>query len=220
MKRLITGLALASFALLFVFWTNTYVFCLGLFFILVFSIYELQKIKIKKNFYIWIIFFLILLNIFLVYPISQYFDRSLFFTALVISVLTDVSAFVFGNLMGKRYIFPNISPNKTLEGTLSGIVIPGILLLLFTLTLSEYQFLYSFLELSPMIDSWGIAYTFLALMFCSLMSIAGDLIASKAKRTIAIKDFGNLLPGHGGILDRIDSHLVCIPIFFFLNSLI
>ena len=71
-----------------------------------------------------------------------------------------------------------------------------------------------------MIDSWGIAYTFLALMFCSLMSIAGDLIASKAKRTIAIKDFGNLLPGHGGILDRIDSHLVCIPIFFFLNSLI
>ena len=52
------------------------------------------------------------------------------------------------------------------------------------------------------------------------MSIAGDLIASKAKRTIAIKDFGNLLPGHGGILDRIDSHLVCIPIFFFLNSLI
>ncbi|GIS22202.1 MAG: hypothetical protein CM15mP123_01040 [Gammaproteobacteria bacterium] len=65
MKRLITGLALASFALLFVFWTNTYVFCLGLFLILVFSIYELQKIKIKKEFYLWIIFFLILLNILL-----------------------------------------------------------------------------------------------------------------------------------------------------------
>ena len=214
MKRLITGLALASFALLFVFWTNTYVFCLGLLLILVFSIYELQKIKIKKNIYLWIIFFLILLNILLIYPISQYFDRSLFFTALVISVLTDVSAFVFGNLMGKRFIFPNISPNKTLEGTLSGIFVPSILLCFSHLLYLNINF-YSFLELSPMIDSWGIANTFLALVFCSLMSIAGDLFASKAKRTIAIKDFGNLLPGHGGILDRIDSHLVCIPIFFF-----
>ena len=217
MIRWISGIALGFLFLAYILLSPSFFFKFGLIIIFGTSIYELIKLRVF-SLQSLLAFFLIVTAILCLY--SYDLERSLILVAVMISVVTDAFAFFTGKVLGRNKIFPIISPNKTLEGTLSGVFVPSILLLLFTLTLSEYQFLYSCLELSHMIDSWGIANTFLALVFCSLMSIAGDLFASKAKRTIAIKDFGNLLPGHGGILDRIDSHLVCIPIFFFLNSLI
>ena len=132
---------------------------------------------------------------------------------------------VFGKLLGRRFIYPSISPNKTLEGTLLGLMIPSFLFLFLGYLFIEQEISGSevfleFLVISQFIDSFGYLITFFIILISSLASISGDLLASKSKRLMGIKDFGNLLPGHGGILDRIDSHIMCIPVFFIFYSLI
>ena len=132
---------------------------------------------------------------------------------------------VFGKLLGKRFIYPSISPNKTLEGTLLGLLIPSFLFLLLGYLFIDQEilgaeFFIEFLVISQFIESFGYLITFFIILISSLASISGDLLASKSKRLMGIKDFGNLLPGHGGVLDRIDSHIICIPVFFIFYSLI
>jgi phosphatidate cytidylyltransferase len=225
MKRIITGLILGLFVLFFVFFTSDTLFQIILVGILGYSLFELFKIKGKKNLYVWIIFILVLINLYLIFPITNSSGRSFFFTALLISVFTDIFALVFGKLLGKRYIFPSISPNKTLEGTLLGLMIPSFLFLFLGYLfieqeISGLEFFSEFLVISQFIDSFGYLITFFIILISCLASISGDLLASKSKRLMGIKDFGNLLPGHGGILDRIDSHIICIPVFFIFYSFI
>ena len=225
MKRIITGLILGLFVLFFVFFTSDTLFQIILAGILGYSLFELFKIKEKKSIYAWIIFILVLINMSLIFPIANSSGRSFFFTALLISVLTDIFALVFGKLFGKRFIYPSISPNKTLEGTLLGLVIPSFIFLFLGYLFIEYEISGSevfseFLVISLFIDSFGYLITFFIILISSLASISGDLLASKSKRLMGIKDFGNLLPGHGGILDRIDSHIICIPVFFIFYSFI
>ena len=225
MKRIITGLILGLFVIFFVFFTSDTLFQIILAGILGYSLFELFKIKGKKSIYVWIVFILVLINMFLIFPIASSSGRSFFFTALLISVFTDIFALVFGKLLGKRFIFPSISPNKTLEGTLLGLMIPSFLFLFLgymfiELKISGSEVFSEFLVISQFIDSTGYLVTFFIILISSLASISGDLLASKSKRLIGIKDFGNLLPGHGGILDRIDSHIICIPVFFIFYNLI
>ena len=225
MKRALTGLILGLFVLFFVFLVNDTLFQIILVGILGYSLLELFKIKRKRSIFDWIIFIMILVNISLIFPIVNSFGRSFFFTALLISVLTDIFALVFGKLLGKRFIYPSVSPNKTLEGTLLGLVTPSFLFLLsgyffIELEITGSEFFSEFLVITLFIDSFGYLITFFMILISSLASVSGDLIASKSKRLMGIKDFGNLLPGHGGILDRIDSHLICIPVFFIFYSLI
>ena len=225
MIRIITGLILGLFALFFVFLTSDTLFQIILAGILGYSLFELFNIKEKKNIYVWIIFILVLINLCLIFPITNSSGRSFFFTALLISAFTDIFALVFGKLLGRRFIYPSISPNKTLEGTLLGLMIPSFLFLFLGYLFIEQKISGSevfseFLVISQSIDSFGYLITFFILLISSLASIFGDLLASKSKRLMGIKDFGNLLPGHGGILDRIDSHIMCIPVFFIFFSLI
>ena len=225
MKRIITGLILGLFVLFFVFFTSDTLFRIILAGILGYSLFELFKLKGKKSIHVWIVFILVLVNMFLIFPIANSSGRSFFFTALLVSVFTDIFALVFGKLLGKRFIFPSISPNKTLEGTLSGLLIPSFLFLflgyLFVeLKISGSEVFSEFLVITQFIDSIGYLMTFFIILVSSLASISGDLLASKSKRLMGIKDFGNLLPGHGGSRDRIDSHIFCIPVFFIFYSLI
>ena len=225
MKRITTGMILGLFVLFLVFFTNDILFQIILAGILGYSLFELFKIKVKKNIFVWMIFIFVLINMFLIFPIANSSGRSFFFTALLISVFTDIFALIFGKLLGRRYIYPSISPNKTLEGTFLGLVTPSFLFLLLGYLFFDKEILGSevfseFLVISQFIEAFGYLMTFFIILISSLASISGDLLASKSKRLMGIKDFGNLLPGHGGVLDRIDSHIICIPVFFTFYSLI
>ena len=222
MKRIITGLALGISALCFVFLSSNFIFQLGLYSLLIISSFELLSQKNKNNIFVWIIFTMVLVNILLVKVITDDFSRSFFFTVLLISVLTDIIALVFGKMIGRIKIVPTISPNKTLEGFISGLFLPAILLITLSFFVLENNMFNSnifsqYLYLDSLIFEWGYFSSLIILILCSLASIFGDLVASKAKRLMNVKDFSNLLPGHGGILDRIDSHLFCIPIFISFN---
>jgi len=124
--------------------------------------------------------------------------------------ISDVFAYFTGSLIGKHKIVPHISPKKTLEGCIGGAVgCAGVMVLFFWLFKDKF--------ISP---SMGIA-AYLALaaavgFILSIVSQLGDWMASAIKRWAGIKDFGKILPGHGGLLDRFDSAFFTLPVAFAL----
>ena len=114
--------------------------------------------------------------------------------------INDVAAYFVGKAFGTHKLAPTISPGKTVEGGLGGMICSVILMSLFAL-------LYSRWAEAAMQYGWLILYLFLA----SVIGQFGDLAMSTIKRTVGIKDFGKILPGHGGILDRFDSFLFVAP---------
>ncbi|MAE93333.1 MAG: hypothetical protein CL910_01595 [Deltaproteobacteria bacterium] len=131
----------------------------------------------------------------------------LFFTIVVV-IGGDVGAYFAGRAYGKRKLAPRISPNKTVEGAL-GAVAAGIF---FGLGLKAF-----FDAQAPHLSS-GFGYGF-GLVLCVVLSIVGllgDLVESLLKRDAKVKDSGGLLPGMGGVLDRIDSNLLAIPVMYYL----
>ncbi|MEK4756667.1 phosphatidate cytidylyltransferase [Macrococcus sp. FSL W8-0367] len=117
--------------------------------------------------------------------------------ALLIVWVTDTGAYIFGRLFGKNKLWPEISPNKTIEGFVGGILSSTIIAIIFSI---NYDMPLSILPL--------ILVTWLFSMFGQL----GDLVESALKRHFDVKDSGNLLPGHGGILDRFDSFIFVLPL--------
>lgn len=118
---------------------------------------------------------------------------------------SDSFAYFFGRLFGKHKMAPKISPKKTWEGFLGGVLCTLIL---------------GFFVENKMPDMRGnwIFVGFLVSIFAPL----GDLVESQLKRTFGVKDSGNIIPGHGGILDRLDSFIICAPIvylYFILDKL-
>ncbi|MFX3674072.1 MAG: phosphatidate cytidylyltransferase [Paenisporosarcina sp.] len=122
--------------------------------------------------------------------------------ALGIIWTTDSGAYFTGKKFGKKKLWPDISPNKTVEGFIGGIVTAIVFALLFQL-ISPFSI--SFVAL--------IIVTIIASVFGQM----GDLVESALKRQYQVKDSGNLLPGHGGILDRFDSLLFVLPLLHFLH---
>lgn len=122
------------------------------------------------------------------------------------AMFTDVFAYFVGTLMGKHPLAPTISPKKTIEGAVGGVVLE----LLFNL-LTLYLFRHFFANIELMVPIW----VFLILsVFLSLIGICGDLIASLIKRNYGKKDFSNLIPAHGGIMDRFDSVIFVAPMLY------
>ena len=113
---------------------------------------------------------------------------------------SDVFAYLLGSKIGKNKMFPRISPNKTWEGTLSGVL--GAILVGYGCSL-----FFSTIEL--IFVHWIILAS-----ICTVFGILGDLVESMLKRSLGIKDSGNILPGHGGMLDRFDAFVLVIPFVF------
>jgi phosphatidate cytidylyltransferase len=126
----------------------------------------------------------------------------LFYLLLVIS-FSDIFAYFGGKRFGKTLLAPSISPKKTWEGSFFGVVGGGLVGAVFgELTMSMF---------------W--LYGLLLAMLLAVVGQLGDLVESKIKRLCDVKDSGTLLPGHGGILDRIDGHMLAAPVFYYLLQL-
>ncbi|MCM3386785.1 phosphatidate cytidylyltransferase [Ureibacillus chungkukjangi] len=122
--------------------------------------------------------------------------------ALLIVWTTDSGAYFIGRKLGKKKLWPEISPNKTVEGFVGGIITAVVFA-------SIMQMIF------PISSSW-IALIVIAII-ASIFGQMGDLVESAIKRHYGVKDSGNLLPGHGGILDRFDSLLFVLPLLHFLQ---
>lgn len=126
---------------------------------------------------------------------------------LICSWGSDTFAYVVGKLIGKKKIFPELSPKKSLEGCIGGV-----------LGAAALGAVYGWFVVARTARDAGL----LALV-CGLgaiVSMVGDLAASAIKRNKGIKDYGKLIPGHGGIMDRFDSVIVTAPIVYFLTSIV
>ena len=119
---------------------------------------------------------------------------------ILISVLMDTLAFFGGNKFGKNKLLHSVSPNKTTEGFLIALTLTPLIILLITSGFLEKNF-FQF---------------FILILISSIVSVIGDAVISLFKRVAEVKDTSNLIPGHGGLLDRIDSHLATIPAFIFI----
>ena len=126
---------------------------------------------------------------------------------LAVPWMADSTAYFAGRYFGKRKLCPAISPKKTVEGAF-GSVLGGIVgsMLLGLIFLLIYR---------------GVSINFLSLLLIglinSMVSIIGDLVFSVVKRHCNIKDYGTIMPGHGGMLDRFDSVIFCIPVVYILS---
>ena len=123
--------------------------------------------------------------------------------------MTDVFAFFVGSFLGKHKLCPKISPKKTIEGAIGGVL--GCVLASLILYAVFVNFVFE-------TESANYVVVTLMAVFLSLVSMCGDLTASVIKRNFEIKDFGKLIPGHGGILDRFDSIIfVLVALYAVLN---
>lgn len=131
------------------------------------------------------------------------------FFALVPIYLNDSLAYATGRLFGKHKLIPSVSPKKTWEGFIGGIV--GTVLLTNLLVYLLEPGLYDLHQ--------AILFTSLSVL-ASILATLGDLFESKLKRAAEVKDSGNILPGHGGVLDRTDAMLFVAPVLYLLLQLI
>jgi len=131
--------------------------------------------------------------------VRQITNDGLFWTLLSIAciVASDIGAYFAGRAFGRKKLWPSISPNKTIEGSLGGIIVSLIVAVLFSLA-------------AP--DLVTISHALLIGIVAAIAGQFGDLIQSAYKRVRGIKDTGSLLPGHGGVLDRCDSWIIVFPL--------
>ncbi len=135
----------------------------------------------------------------------------------LITALTDIFAFAFGMKFGKHKMSPKISPKKSWEGAIAGTVIATIIASLFAIFYdvfptyfnpnNDMTLLVTFSSLGELSRAAQAPIIIVITLVASMLGQIGDLVASKFKRTYEIKDFSNIFPGHGGVLDRFDSAL-------------
>ena len=171
----------------------------GLFIVELYSKSEKPLINIGLNLsaFVYIGIPFSLLN-FIVYK-NGFYSPGTLHGILVLVWVYDSAAYIIGSQFGSRPLFKRISPNKTWEGSIGGLLV---------LTALGFSLGYIFQDLSTLewaVISWLIAY----------FSATGDLVESLIKRSLGIKDSGKILPGHGGFLDRFDAFIFVIPFIAF-----
>ena len=122
--------------------------------------------------------------------------------------LADSGAYFAGTFFGKTKLCPNISPKKTVEGVVGGVLSNGVIMLIIS-------FVYDKILKGESVNYIGV---FIAGMLAAVIGLIGDLTASVVKRQTGIKDYGNIMPGHGGVMDRFDSVLLVAPFMYYMTT--
>ncbi len=128
------------------------------------------------------------------------FGRMLILSLLILTWINDIFAYIVGKNIGRTKLLPSISPNKTIEGSVAGLIggtVSGIILF----------------KLLPLYD-FQILYILLVSLVLSIFGQFGDLCESALKRVAQVKDSSDLIPGHGGFFDRLDSFLFAMPLLY------
>lgn len=134
---------------------------------------------------------------------NEQFGIYLIFFALICALATDTGAQLTGMAFGKHKMSPNISPKKTIEGAIGGIV--------FSIVLNAAAIVIYNRTANVPLEMSMITVLLVACVPISFMGMMGDLSASVLKRNFGVKDFGRIFPGHGGVMDRLDSSLFTLP---------
>ena len=177
-----------------------------MFVMMLIAAYEWHFLSLKKNYYIPGFIFIIF-SFYTFYFLRNESDYLIFLIILTTCIATDIGGYVFGKIL-KGPKLTRISPNKTYAGMFGGFVCSVITVYLLFNNLS-------FLRLANNQQELETKLIFLVLI-TSLISQIGDLIISNFKRKSNVKNTGKIIPGHGGLLDRIDGMIFAFPFMFFL----
>ena len=196
-KRLLSSIVLLPF-IIFVIIKGSYIFNFLIILFFLISSYEWIKMN-KKYFYKFFGLLVLIISFYSTYKLRNEFDIGYIYLLLVtlICVLTDIGGYIFGKLFQGPKL-TKISPNKTYSGMLGSFLMPSIFIYIF-LNFSNQEFFKFTKEF------------FFFILIISFISQLGDLIVSYFKRKSNIKDTGNIIPGHGGVLDRIDGMIFAFP---------
>ena len=137
---------------------------------------------------------------------NEQFGIYLIFFGLICALGTDSGAQLGGMAFGKHKMSPNISPKKTVEGAVCGVIFALILNVVAVVLYNQFA--------DVKIEAAGIITLLICSLPISFMGMMGDLSASVLKRNFQVKDFGKIFPGHGGVMDRVDSSLCTLPLPF------
>ena len=205
-KRILSSIILLPIVLFFII-KGSFLFNFFIFICFLITTYEWLKLS-KNNLLKLFGTIFIVISFYTIFNIRNEFDRDYFHLLLVviICVSTDIGGYVFGNIF-KGPKLTRISPNKTYSGVIGSFLLSLIFTNLFFDFLSNVETFEFTKEM------------FLFILLVSLVSQIGDIIISYFKRKSKIKDTGTIIPGHGGILDRIDGMIFALPFayVFFLN---
>ena len=217
LTRCLSAVALIPFTLWVIF-TGQYIFSafciLGSFI----CFYEFRQMALKFSHPIRIQvlgFFYIFLAGLCFYLLRSEFSFQISMVLIVLVWASDIGAFFSGKKFGGAKLAPKISPNKTWAGFYAALILPGIIAVIWC---AVHDTLYpGYLADQTKMDFVLIyAFCFMTGALIGVIGQSGDLMISMLKRKAGIKDTGNLIPGHGGLLDRIDSLIPNIPVFFII----
>ena len=199
-KRILSSIVLIPIAIFFIVkGTVFFAFFLGLFFLV--TSYEWLKMCKKNHLMKFLGIIFLLFSFYSSFYIRENSGLSLFLFIILICIFTDIGGYVFGNVFkGPKLI--KISPKKTYAGAIGGFLFSLIAALFFMKIIES-----NFLDVNNL-------NTFLTVLTVSLISQIGDLIISYFKRKAKLKDTSKILPGHGGLLDRVDGLIFVMPLIY------
>ena len=197
-KRIISSVVLIAIIIFFIIKGSVFLNLLILFCFLI-SLYEWYMMRKNNTYYVSGIIFLFV-SFYSVFRLTNFeVDYSYFLFILLICISTDIGGYIFGKFFkGKK--LTKISPNKTYSGVLGSFTLSLILSYLFI----ELTTIFPYLKFNSI-------NTLIFILLISLISQVGDIIISYFKRKSKIKNTGNIIPGHGGLLDRIDGMIFAFP---------